>query len=50
MSRDDERCGRCGEPLSKHEVDQMTLEPTKCPVQRAEPAGLGGELSPRSNY
>lgn len=29
---DDPICNECGKPRSKHGVDQMTLEPTKCPI------------------
>lgn len=36
MSGDDPICNRCGHPRSAHGVDQMTLEPVKCPVYRQE--------------
>ena len=34
MNDDDPICNKCGEPRSKHGVDQRTLEPVKCPISR----------------
>lgn len=49
---DDPTCPRCGEPRSKHGLDERTLEPTKCPVHRAEPDTPPQEhdTHPRGDY
>lgn len=45
-------CNRCGRPISEHEIDQMTMEPTKCPVSREVSTTPAQEhaRSPRGDY
>jgi len=38
-------CNKCGKKRSEHGLDQMTLEPVKCPVPRQE-----HRASPKGDY
>lgn len=48
----DDICSQCGHPRSKHDIDPMTGEPTKCPAKRAEPDTPPQEhdTHPRGDY
>lgn len=49
---DEQFCNKCGHPRREHGVDQRTLEPTKCPVNRERKTTPAQETArtPRGDY